>query len=102
MDYMKDFDIVEVIKACGEAGVTSFKVDSVEITFHNGSSKEFSTISYPAVPTPYHDDTDSAPEDRREELAAELSQLHITDPERYEELLANPDNFDRLIRDIEE
>jgi len=103
-------EICSIIKECGAHNVSYFRLDKLEIEFYiEGREKPTPEVS---EPTPVQDiaTKDSiikCEEDYTEDIsmelkAEELASLHLTDPSKYEELLANPELVQEFMREIDE
>lgn len=93
-------NVCEIIKACGSAGVSKLKFGDLELEFHIREEKQEITQTIPmySVSHTYQDDNSQGPESdsvspellqkqEAELKQQEVSEMLITDPAAYEELL---------------
>jgi len=110
----KTFNIVDIraiIESCGENGVSYFKYKGLEIDFHS-TEKPISVLST----EPHPEETEATQqsiletvkefeEDRgMEDKAEELMNMHIENPQLYEQIMANPEiieDFEAMLDDKE-
>lgn len=84
-------EIVQIIKACGENGVKKFKQGDLEIIFGQEESavqKDPTPVWHPSLLKPIEVDPLFEKEQIERTREEEMENLMISDPELYEELLA--------------
>ena len=89
---MKCTDIVEIIKACGDNGVTSIAIGDMSIEFGN---RYIDTSCTPSpyidsiTPTEYNEEDEEDESMTEDEQASAIDELKFTDPELWDELARN-------------